>query len=193
MPYPGVTAQPDAVERCRAEEPWKAPFAIAKSTTVNGANLWVRLGQPRQTNAAGEVSQGGNSRRCSLVSRPEFSAASSVGTPCQKPRRRRDSAARTGVWGLRRSPLRYFAAVLALSSGLGFSNYASDLWSYGDSNPRPLACHARSARRHMWLDVALCGVHLRLPWLDVAWRRLVSLHVGSPLGSQNSLAQLMCG
>ena len=26
--------------------------------------------------------------------------------------------------------------------GLGLSNYASDLgWSYGDSNPRPLACH----------------------------------------------------
>ena len=22
-----------------------------------------------------------------------------------------------------------------------FSNYAPDLWSYGDSNPRPLACH----------------------------------------------------
>jgi hypothetical protein len=41
-------------------------------------------------------------------------------------------------------------------------------WSYGDSNPRPLACHAHSNCRHMWLDVALCGVHLRLPWLGVA-------------------------
>jgi hypothetical protein len=64
-------------------------------------------------------------------------------------------------------------------------------WSYGDSNPRPLACHAHSARRHMWLYMALRGVHLRLPWLHVAWRRLVSLHVGSPPGSQNSLAPLM--
>jgi hypothetical protein len=48
-----------------------------------------------------------------------------------------------------------------------------------------------SNRRHMWLDVALCGVHLRHPWLHVAWRRLVSLHVGSPPGSQISLAPLM--
>jgi hypothetical protein len=63
-------------------------------------------------------------------------------------------------------------------------------WSYGDSNPWPLACHTNSARRHMWLDVALRGAHLRLPWLYVAWRRLVSLHVGSPPGSQNSLAPL---
>jgi len=45
----------------------------------------------------------------------------------------------------------------------------------------------------MWLDVALRGVHLRLPWLYVAWRRLVSLHVGSPLGSHSSLAPLMFG
>jgi hypothetical protein len=43
----------------------------------------------------------------------------------------------------------------------------------------------------MWLDVALRGSHLRLPWLSVAWRGLVSLHVGSPLGSQNSLAPLI--
>jgi hypothetical protein len=64
-------------------------------------------------------------------------------------------------------------------------------WSYGDSNSGPLACHANSACRHMWLGVALRGVHLRLPWLYVAWRRPVSLHVGSPPGSQNSLAPLM--
>ena len=43
----------------------------------------------------------------------------------------------------------------------------------------------------MWLHVALRGVHLRIPWLYVAWRRLASLHVGSPLGSQNSLAPLI--
>ena len=31
--------------------------------------------------------------------------------------------------------------------GLGLSNYASDLgWSYGDSNPRPLACHTAATR-----------------------------------------------
>jgi len=42
----------------------------------------------------------------------------------------------------------------------------------------------------MWLGVALCRVYLRLPWLDVAWRGLVSLHVGPPLGSQVSLALL---
>jgi hypothetical protein len=46
---------------------------------------------------------------------------------------------------LRRSPLRYFAAVLALRPGLRFSNYIYDLWSYGDSNPRPLACHHQAA------------------------------------------------
>ena len=42
--------------------------------------------------------------------------------------------------------LLYFAAVLGLSPGLIFSNCASDLWSYGDSNPRPLACHQQAAR-----------------------------------------------
>lgn len=42
----------------------------------------------------------------------------------------------------------------------------------------------------MWLDVALRGAYLRLPWLYVAWRRLVSVDVGSPPGSQRSLAPL---
>jgi len=42
----------------------------------------------------------------------------------------------------------------------------------------------------MWLGVALHGDHLRLPWLDVAWRSLVPVHVGSPTGSQSSLAPL---
>jgi hypothetical protein len=28
----------------------------------------------------------------------------------------------------------------------GFSNFASDQWSYGDSNPRPLACHPAATR-----------------------------------------------
>jgi hypothetical protein len=37
------------------------------------------------------------------------------------------------------------AAVLAPNPGFGFSNYASDLWSYGDSNPGPLACHQQAA------------------------------------------------
>src|ERR1035437_6799022 len=59
-------------------------------------------------------------------------------------------------------------------------------WSYGDSNSGPLACHTHSARRHMWLGVALHGDHLRLPWLDVAWPCLVPVHVGSPTGSQSS-------
>jgi hypothetical protein len=36
--------------------------------------------------------------------------------------------------------LLYLAAVLAPNPGFGFSNYASDVWSYGDSNPRPFAC-----------------------------------------------------
>jgi hypothetical protein len=43
----------------------------------------------------------------------------------------------------------------------------------------------------MWLGVALCGVHLRLPWPGVAWRRLVPAHLGSPPGSQSSLAPLI--
>jgi hypothetical protein len=32
-----------------------------------------------------------------------------------------------------------------LGTGLKISNYVSDLWSYGDLNPRPLACHATQA------------------------------------------------
>jgi hypothetical protein len=42
--------------------------------------------------------------------------------------------------------LLYFAAVLSLNPGLIFSNCAFDLWSYGDSNPRPLACHQQATR-----------------------------------------------
>jgi hypothetical protein len=64
-------------------------------------------------------------------------------------------------------------------------------WSYGDSNSGPLACHAHSARHRRWLGVALHGDHLRLPWLDMAWHRLVPVHVGSPTGSQSSLAPLI--
>jgi hypothetical protein len=38
--------------------------------------------------------------------------------------------------------LLYFTTVFDLNSWLIFSNCTFDLWSYGDSNPRPLACHA---------------------------------------------------
>jgi len=65
------------------------------------------------------------------------------------------------------------------------------MWSYGDSNSGPLACHTHSGRRRAWPGVALCGVHLRLPWPGVAWRRLASGHLGSPLGSRSSLAPLI--
>jgi hypothetical protein len=65
------------------------------------------------------------------------------------------------------------------------------MWSYGDSNSGPLACHTHSAHRPAWLGVTLRGVHLRLPWLHVARRRLVPLHVGSPLGFPSSLEPLM--
>ena len=51
-------------------------------------------------------------------------------------------AIRTGV---RPVPLLYFAAVQVSESLLRISNYVSDLWSYGDSNPRPLACHAAAS------------------------------------------------
>src|ERR1022692_2109346 len=46
-------------------------------------------------------------------------------------------------------PLRYFAAVPGpCTLGLKISYYISDLrWSYGDSNPRPLACHAETVSR----------------------------------------------
>src|ERR1039457_1888388 len=58
------------------------------------------------------------------------------------PRRWR-SLIRMDVRDLIPLPLRYFAAVQALRNpGLRFSNYGFELrWSYGDSNPRPLACH----------------------------------------------------
>jgi hypothetical protein len=87
--------------------------------------------------------------------------------------------------------LLYFAAVLDLNPGLIFSNCTLELWRYGDSNSGPLACHTHSGRRPTWPGVALCRTHLRLPWLDVAWRRLVPAHLGSPLGSQNSLVPLI--
>ena len=40
--------------------------------------------------------------------------------------------------------LLYFAAVLGLNPGLIFSSLASDLCIYGDSSPRPLACHQQA-------------------------------------------------
>jgi hypothetical protein len=43
----------------------------------------------------------------------------------------------------------------------------------------------------MWPGVALHGDHLRLPWPDVARRRLVPARLGSPPGSQSSLAPLI--
>jgi len=41
--------------------------------------------------------------------------------------------------------LLYFAAVLGLNPRIIFSNCTSDLWSYGDSNSGPLACHQQAA------------------------------------------------
>jgi hypothetical protein len=38
-------------------------------------------------------------------------------------------------------------AVLAHNPGLRISNLASDLWSYGDSNSGPLACHQQAAHQ----------------------------------------------
>jgi SAM-dependent methyltransferase len=49
-------------------------------------------------------------------------------------------------------------------------------WAQQGSNLRPLACKARTYRG--WT------------WLDVAWRGLMPVDVGSPLGSPSSLAPL---
>jgi hypothetical protein len=53
-----------------------------------------------------------------------------------------------GVLDLTPLPLRYFAAVPGpWTLGLRISDYVSELqWSYGDSNPRPLACHPAATR-----------------------------------------------
>ena len=40
----------------------------------------------------------------------------------------------------------YRCGTFLLYSLPGFSNYSSDQWSYGDSNPRPLACHPAATR-----------------------------------------------
>ena len=63
-------------------------------------------------------------------------------------------------------------------------------WAQQGSNLRPLACKARTYRRWTWLDVARCGICQPRLWLDVAWRGLVSVVVGSPFGSPISLAPL---
>jgi hypothetical protein len=73
-------------------------------------------------------------------------------------KRQREIVARTGVRAFRRRPLRYFAAVLTLRSGLRFSNYASELCSYGDSNSGPLACHGTPDRSP---ETATCHQRLR--------------------------------
>jgi hypothetical protein len=48
-------------------------------------------------------------------------------------------------------PLLYFAAVQSSELWLGISNCFSDLWSYGDSNPRPLACHSVAPRPQQYI------------------------------------------
>src|ERR1035438_2514326 len=40
----------------------------------------------------------------------------------------------------------YRCGTFLLYSLPGVSNYSSDQWSYGDSNPRPLACHPAATR-----------------------------------------------
>ena len=60
---------------------------------------------------------------------------------------------------------------------------AADLriqWAQQGSNLRPLACKARTYRRWTWLDVARCGICQPRLWLDVAWRGLMPVDVGSP-------------
>jgi hypothetical protein len=56
-------------------------------------------------------------------------------------------------------------------------------WSYGDSNPGPLACHTRSGRRLASPRIALRGADLGRLALDTARRRLAPGDVGSRLGS----------
>src|SRR5450755_5010731 len=63
-------------------------------------------------------------------------------------------------------------------------------WAQQGSNQRPLACKASSYRRWTWLDVARCGLCQPRLWLDVAWRGLMPVDVGSPFGSPISLAPL---
>ena len=63
-------------------------------------------------------------------------------------------------------------------------------WAQQGSNLRPLACKARTYRRWTWLDMARCGICQPQPWLDVAWRGLMPVGVGSPFGSPISLVSL---
>jgi hypothetical protein len=73
------------------------------------------------------------------------------------------------------------------------SQHASELrkqWAQQGSNLRPLACKTNSYRRWTWLDVARCGICQPQLWLDVAWRGLMPVDVGSPFGSPISLAPL---
>jgi hypothetical protein len=66
---------------------------------------------------------------------------------CQQLRRRRSQISAAGERH-RLAALLYFAAVPGpWITGSGFRIYLSDLgWSYGDSNPGPLACHPQAAR-----------------------------------------------
>jgi hypothetical protein len=63
-------------------------------------------------------------------------------------------------------------------------------WAQQGSNLRPLACKTRTYRRRTWLDVARCGICQPRLWLDVAWRGLMPVDVGSPSGSPISLVPL---
>jgi hypothetical protein len=56
-------------------------------------------------------------------------------------------------------------------------------WSYGDSNPGPLACHTRLPGRAMQPPVALYNVDVRRHSADVARGCQAPVHVGSHFGS----------
>ncbi len=63
-------------------------------------------------------------------------------------------------------------------------------WAQVGSNHRPLACKTSYYGGWTWLDVARCGICQPRLWLDVAWRGLMPVDVGSPFGSPLSLAPL---
>jgi hypothetical protein len=110
---------PVARNACACARGW--PLRRARSVSAAGEPLPAALWAERLTCCTGGKYTRSGSRRWGAITQPRIGSRTSVRI---------------------RSPRGGYAAVLYCCTQLSSrSNYASELWSYGDSNPRPLACH----------------------------------------------------
>jgi hypothetical protein len=122
--------------------------SLTRCTTARGTCKWDLRGRADGCHLT-------DTSACAAGGRASFCLVSPIWAYIQlrpQPARPSSSSARTPDPNWRAMLFAAAAAVLCCCTppwncGLGLSNYVSDLgWSYGDSNPRPLACHTLATR-----------------------------------------------